>query len=338
MANYSVPADFNSNSIHIFSKLMKKYPGEVISEVYGSLPIYGSGRGKYIKSNCNISLEMLKDYISNLKAKNIMFNYCLNFVDFQSENERTDQLSNILYFMGTLIEIGVEKFTLTIPELIFLARKTYPNISISASAITNIDSVKRAQGVQALGANSIVLGEDCTRNLKLISDIKKSTKLDISIITNSMCVFNCLYRQSHYIAISHERELSQRSISTLYTKWCAEQFAQDLVEYIKSPWIRPEDTELYQRLGIDIFKIIGRERIHEMKIEPLLDAYMQHNFEGNLLDLIYGFSIKNSVCVDNKKLDGFINHFMRPYACFSCGSNTCTHCHKYFENAVVRNE
>lgn len=36
------------------------------------------------------------------------------------------------------------------------------------------------------------------------------------------------------------------------------------VELAKTLWIRPEDMVKYQKIGVDVFKILGREIAHQM--------------------------------------------------------------------------
>ena len=87
---------------------------------------------------------------------------------------------------------------------------------------------------------------------------------------------------------------------------------------------------------IDLFKIIGRERINRMDIQKLLESYFLLNYEGNLLNLIYGFSEESSIYLDNKSLDGFISKYPQNNNCLNvCETDKCKYCHEYLKKAIT---
>jgi collagenase-like PrtC family protease len=110
---------------------------------------------------------------------------------------------------------------------------------------------------------------------------------------------------------------------------------QNPEEFIKSPWIRPEDTTYYEAIGIDKFKISGRTKSTPWLINTIR-AYAEKTSPANLAELLsipngpgsycqksYEGAEKAGVFIDSKKLNGFLEPFTRSSCqttnCFSCG-------------------
>jgi hypothetical protein len=101
----------------------------------------------------------------------------------------------------------------------------------------------------------------------------------------------------------------------------------DPSELIKARWVRPEDIGRYEELGIEYFKLAGREKTTDWLIR-CADAYASREYKGNLLDIIalvfpdkkdfcsvLGESLSSNIVqpppvyVDNAKLQNFLAFF-----------------------------
>lgn len=100
--------------------------------------------------------------------------------------------------------------------------------------------------------------------------------------------------------------------------------------------IRPEDIGKYDELGIDLFKFIGREIADVADWEKILKAYCNESYDGNLLDLVHGFVGESQLYIDNKSLEGYIEHFFKsPFECYKlCGTGECVYCSRYLQRAL----
>ena len=78
---------------------------------------------------------------------------------------------------------------------------------------------------------------------------------------------------------------------------------------IRSSWIRPEDVEHYERLGIDWFKVIDRGMTSDT-IARIVAAYVARRYRGNLLDLFPDPS--RSIVFGNKYFFRKLRYFFRP--------------------------
>jgi hypothetical protein len=63
----------------------------------------------------------------------------------------------------------------------------------------------------------------------------------------------------------------------------------DLVNYIRSDWIRPEDLPRYEALGYETFKLTERNAPTEIMVTRV-KAYSERCYDGNLLDLVQPFA------------------------------------------------
>ncbi len=339
---FSVPADFNIATIKKLKELEEKYPKNRVREVFGNISgsKWPSGHGFLRSQRYAESLAQLKEYVSEANKHGIDFNYTFNASCLENGDILSDPLEEILTYIGRLVEIGVKRITLASPALIIATHKRFPELKITASAITHVDSVIKSKWLEEMGVQTIVFDEDITRNFQRISSICSHTTMDTEIIVNSKCTFNCLYRNFHYNSVCHNFPENSKMIFS-YGGNCALIRHNEPVELIKSLWIRPEDLDIYAEKGVSVFKIIGRERLSDINLLKMIEAYFAHSYDGNLIDLLFGFATTvKHMYIDNKKLDGFIDKFVcENIDCLSkCTTDQCTHCHDYLKKALVEKE
>ena len=339
---FSIPADFQTATVPRLAALELKYPGNKIREVFGNLSgsKWPSGHGFLKSQRYADSLEKLKKYIDQLTAYGIDFNYTFNASCLENGDILNLPLEEILNYIADLISAGVKRITLASPVLISAVHKRFPELMITASAITHVDSVIKAKWLEEMGVQTIVFDEDITRNIKRIRSIASHTPMDTEIIVNSKCTFNCLYRNFHYNSVCHDFPSGTHPVFS-YGGNCAALRHNDPVELIKALWIRPEDLAAYETIGVTVFKIIGRERLSDIDLLKMVEAYFSRSYDGNLIDLIFGFATTvKHLYIDNKSLDGFVDKFFeQDIDCLSeCTPDQCRHCYKYLEKALTSKE
>jgi len=148
---------------------------------------------------------------------------------------------------------------------------------------------------------------------------------------------------------------------------------KDPVNFIRSDWIRPEDTHYYEEVGIGSLKIVERSRFSDT-IALAIDAYTKRRYEGNLADLIPCYQAETfikgkrklllalkylikpftinflllrklskiplglDVYIDNRALDGFLDFFVQG-KCKSQGAcDECGYCYEITKKAVKIDE
>ena len=176
---------------------------------------------------------------------------------------------------------------------------------------------------------------------------------------------------SHTNGLSHAS--SKNNNTSTYEDWsllfCQKKELFDTSEYIKSPWVRPEDIKYYEDIGIEHFKITERGFPTEELVKRV-KCYVDRKYDGNLLDLIQGHGVSTKgnlklkkknvtkrkdiykeikrvrglgqerecerhIYIDNKKLDGFIDFFVKG----NCSSNcpTCGYCERVAKRVIEEN-
>ena len=145
------------------------------------------------------------------------------------------------------------------------------------------------------------------------------------------------------------------------------------VELLKGNFIRPEDIHYYEEAGIEDFRLDVAAFTTE-DILAKVGYYVNRRYDGNLLHLVNMLSIGHKfqvakdgprkgpplpdwtdpaikeffkfreipdladriIAIDNRKLDGFLDHFAKDPCPPACGP--CDNCGKYGEDAVWVNE
>jgi hypothetical protein len=93
---------------------------------------------------------------------------------------------------------------------------------------------------------------------------------------------------------------------------------KDITNFIRADWIRPEDIDFYQSLGIDSVKLTDR-RLSTQMIIRIINAYVNKSYSGNLIDLFPAFQGKSFSIHQNwpNKIFYFRNFiFMNPIKLF----------------------
>jgi collagenase-like PrtC family protease len=139
-------------------------------------------------------------------------------------------------------------------------------------------------------------------------------------------------RYYHYNVVSHHSKIDSKDYTNYPIFRCSLTVLNDLAEYIRSPWIRPEDIGHYH--FIDRFKIVGREKSVDF-IFRCLDAYVDGVWNGNLLDII-PLMVKAPIYVENRKLDGFIDWFLKGRCDMNCPS--CGYCDRVARDVIKIDE
>ena len=322
-----------------------------------------------------VTPEQLGTHIKKLSDHGIRFNYVLNseLLPMPITEEYRDE---VLEFLQTLHDIGVRTATVTIPWLITLIRLHFPDIQVRVSIVNEVSTVRESLEYEELGATGIVLDRDVNRDIALLKDIRNQFKGEIELLCNSACVFHCINVHYHGIyssvvtnsLIKKKYGTKGASMSTPYCNfYCRRRFFENPNELIKIHWIRPEDLKQYADMGINLFKIDGRDK-EPRYIKTVIKAYLEGHYEGNLFHLLQpefcedvkqignvdcdpdnatekqleewtGEFLNESaawhVGIDNRDLDSFSTAFFSGK--INCHGNcaNCRYCEKFAKKVVI---
>lgn len=350
---------------------IKDYP---VYEIYGKLKNDFVGGGRPDNTLKDIETEFFERHVKKVRSAGIRFNYLLNGSCISNNEQDPKWVKEFIKFLKYLKRIGVNALTLTNPYLLMIIKKYFKDdFYIRVSTFACVDSYAKASFWESIGADYI-----CADFVKINRDFKtleyiqshlKHAKLEI-LVTNS-CIKNCPMIYSHTNGLSHAS--SKNNNTSTYEDWsllfCQKKELFDTSEYIKSPWVRPEDIKYYEDIGIEHFKITERGFPTEELVKRV-KCYVDRKYDGNLLDLIQGHGVSTKgnlklkkknvtkrkdiykeikrvrglgqerecerhIYIDNKKLDGFIDFFMKG----NCSSNcpTCGYCERVAKRVIEEN-
>ncbi|MHA1466458.1 MAG: U32 family peptidase [Promethearchaeota archaeon] len=334
---------------------LAKYP---VTDLYGVADhsIVGGGRPSFLLKN--ISDEEIAEYISRVHKNKMEFSYLLNAPCMDNLEYDPHYHKELLKYIQWISDIGTDNVIVTIPFLIQLIKEQFPKLKIRVSTIAHVNSVNRAKFYEMLGASEITPDVMINRDFKTLENIQKAVKCKIVLLLTDGCLYQCPFRYYHYNIVGHSSQTHQQFdrnyIDTCILNCSVIKFSNP-TEVIKARWIRPEDLSHYEAIGINKFKIAGRRMSTEWIVRAV-KAFSSRKYEGNLIDIIQGFSMtvgvekdpnakltetvlkesKSKLIIDNTKLDGFIDFFKKQNCIAMC--NECNYCEEWAEKAVFLNK
>ncbi len=227
----------------------------------------------------------IESYIRKARKNNIDIRWTLNQSCLGSIQSFKDKWINGLQSNIVMLDdFGVTEWTIMSPLLVELVRKTLPNTYIEMSTIAEVDSVEKLKRYMELGANSANVSTSINRNFSLLQDMAKINK-DISILVNEACLFECPWRAECYNLSSHDSYRGPEYFTNYPFNRCNTARIKNPVEWVKSRIVLPQWLDYYTDItSIARFKVAFRTHPEEVAL-PMLETYMDKNFDGNLLKL-----------------------------------------------------
>ena len=350
---------------------IKYYP---VYEVYGKMKHDYIGGGRPDNTLSNIDKELFDSHVKKVREAGMRFNSLLNGSCLSNNEQDPAWQSEFKMFLEYLKNIGVNALTITNPYILIFVKKYFKeDFKVRVSTFACIDSYTKAKYWEDLGADYLcvdfVKANRDFKTLKYMVDNLKTAKIEI-LVTNS-CLKNCPMIYTHTTGLSHASNKDKNSNS--YEDWslfyCQKKELENIEEYIRSPWVRPEDIKFYENIGIEHFKITERGFPTEELVKRV-KAYTDRKYEGNLLDLIQGHGVvakdvlklqrqsvnsrkeiyeeirrvrglgrqrecERHIYIDNKKLDNFITFFIDNKC--TCNCNSCGYCNMIAKNVITKN-
>lgn len=352
-----------------------------VVELYGKIREDFMGGGKSSMAQAEPSKRQVKEVIARTHQKGMEFNYLLNTTCIGNLEFTAKGYKEIRKTLDWLASINVDTVTVAMPFILEIIKKHYPQFKVNISTQAGVNSLEKAKYWEELGADMITLSHvEMNRNFREIKRITDNCKCGFQLIANMICKRGCPYVTLHGNFNAHSSQTwakTNRYNIDYYFVSCLSKSFSDPLTVIKSNWIRPEDTGIYESLGIQRFKIAERG-LDSSSLALIIEAYRNGFYDGNLMDLIptmskYVFLEKRNywktmkelfrisfinvfklleilkkteelkksesyytglgLYVDNKKLDGAIEYFIKK-DCMSGSCNGCSYCEKLVKNAI----
>lgn len=357
-----IGSNFNYLLIDSIKEINERYPGCTVDEVYGSRRESAALTARPAFRLPSIDRDAFCDYVSQLRRIGVSFNYTLNTNYLGGKTEIEKKEKEILEYIHFLTCSGVEIITVTLPLMAEYIRSIDSKIGIEISTIAHIDSITQV----AIWKERYAIRKICgnlykNREIKFLKNLAaycKTNDIILTLLANEFCgngligksgATNCIYRDHCYSLHSIGYEKDER-INRDYPMGRCIQSRAKATDWMKMQFIRPEDLKLYNKIGVNHFKITGRTGSTDFLLK-VIEAYASESFTGNLLDLwkhletISGTRddrVYTPMCyIDNKKLDGFLNYWFdnEQHVCANeeCGVS-CTYCEFFYNEHIAGQE
>ena len=272
---------------------IKGYP---VYELFGKLPAdpLGGGRASYMLSP--LSKRALAAHVRDARQHGVRFNYLLNAACLDNREGTRKGQREIRRLLDWLAELEVDAITVSLPYLLDVIKRCYPQFRVTVGVFAGVDHVQKARMWEELGADCITLESlSVNRRFSLLSSLRKSVKCDLMLLVNTNCLQFCPFSRAHMVGLSHASQSGHPSRGFLLDYCflrCSRMKLADPVNYIRSDWIRPEDLRYYEALGYDRFKLAERNAPTEVMVRRVR-AYSERRYDGNLLDLVQGWGFRS---------------------------------------------
>lgn len=268
-------------------KLVDELNFPEIASLFGGLPDTVISGGRYSGMINSVKPSFVKDYIKKVHEKGWNFDYNINSSCLGNKELSSAGHRQIMDYLESVVDLGIDSLTVSVPNLLSIVKKYFPNIKTKISTFQKIDTVAMARRFEDMGADAIMLSEHVNRDLELLKAIREAVRCKLILIANVGCVYGCPNMHSHANSIAHsgaKGEAKSLNIDT-YQVSCALYRLSNPAEFIKIRWIRPEDLHIYEEIGIDMMKIVDRTSSTEALVERTR-AYHERAYQGNLINIL----------------------------------------------------
>jgi collagenase-like PrtC family protease len=259
------------------------------SEVYGAhrTSITGNGRPSYRLPQ--VAPDVFERHVRGVRKLGLRFNYVMNAPDFGGREQNSEWLCNVSSFLEYLASCGVSGVTIAHPFLLQFVKREFPHFRLNVSLIAGVDTVAAARSFEDLGVDVINLNPFTTnRDFDSLRAIRQAVRCELELYANIPCLDHCPRRVAHYeFSGNASRETGNPEVGQdPFLMRCSYTFLSEPVEFLRSPFIRPEDIPAYREVGIDIIKLSDRTESTEF-LSRTARAYAEGKYDGNLFDLIF---------------------------------------------------
>jgi collagenase-like PrtC family protease len=311
------------------------------------------GSGGSGPDNVGMVEEQAEEYIEQAHSAGLKFDYLLNAPSMGNMEWDEKTHRELLMHLDWVTSIGADSVTVTIPYLVELVKRQFPQLKVRVSTIAHVNSVARGKILESLGADSITLDININRDFTLLKAMRDAVKCELTVLLNNLCLYQCPYEFYHHDGLGHASQ-SYNPLRGYYVDYCVLRCTldrlRDVSQIIRCRWVRPEDIHVYEDMGIDGFKISGRS-MPTQRILHAATAYSSRHCEGNLYDILNIITPKTRLAnsalpgeltnvvgsppkfyIDNQALDGFMDFFKKQNCLSGCGR--CDYCQRIADKVI----
>jgi collagenase-like PrtC family protease len=278
---------------------------ERISDVYLAAPGAPTGRNSGLEKapgHAARTEAFVRGLVRHGLRPNLLFNgMCQG--ELTGSRRWTEFLCSTLERFSAL---GVTDVTCSSAVDMAVVKTRFPGLTVHSSVNMFIDSVAKCAQIIDI-ADVINLDRSINYDFERLGELREYARCKIlKILVNEGCLYQCVHRIHHFNALAHGTNTEE--------PFCKRHFLQNPHIVLHTPVIRPEDIFHYTGV-VDVIKLATR---HVGSVEHLrltLDAYIEEEYDGNLLDLISSDGLASAQetagCfhIDNKAIP--LDYFVR---------------------------
>ncbi|MBU1862241.1 MAG: U32 family peptidase [Candidatus Omnitrophica bacterium] len=282
--------------------------GNDIYEVYAPAPpdVCSTGRFEIV----HVDRHEMRRQIDLAHQYGIQYNVLMNGSCHSGLQFSKKFREKILGYLNFLKKAKPDSITIADPYLMEFV-SDHCTIPIVVGSFAAVNEPIKALRYQNKGARRIVLQREIYRDFQALQELRSLIKIDLSIIVNKGCIYQCDCCLMHINVNSHISMLNSddREAYGNYSapiEGCRTIRQVDPIEFLMSTMIRPEDLHLYEEMGYHTFKLSSRRRSTEWILD-VARAYRERRYDGNVFDLS-SHVVNPFINLPNKELDGWFEY------------------------------
>ena len=307
MYEFSAPMPYEIENINKLLDINNQVERSRITSLFFSLPStceLFTGFEQYRNSVLQQPWDYWKKLISFCLDKGQEFIYLLNNpMRLQIENPDFEiQLDKLNLLLIEIQKLGVKNLRIAEHKLMSYIEKHYPYFNIYASTSFEFKSLSEYKNFMFMhpDVKQIVPSHDTIKNFVFLKNLKKLLpNVEIELMVNEGCFHGCPNRYGHASEVMDRNTILKNDI-TISNRYFTNEFCSKIKDKIlcmtKSNVIYPWEIFEYSKIGINKFKLVGRDS-YTYRIENYLNEY-----------LLYLKGIDNIKNIENEPINKFIHH------------------------------
>ena len=286
---YSIATSWSDTLLNGLVALNRVHRHARFAEVYGAHRTNITGHGRPAYRLPQVDPDVFERHVSLARQLGLRFNYVMNAPGFGGRERDPGWLREVSGFLAYLAGCGVSGITIAHPVLLQFVKREFPYFRLNVSLIAGVDTVAAARKFEDLGVDVINLNPfTINRDFDSLRAIRQAVRCKLELYANIPCLDHCPRRIAHY---EYSGRASQETGNPQvgqdpFLMRCSYTFLSEPVEFLRSPFIRPEDVSAYREAGMDILKLSDRTESTEFLLRTA-QAYAERKYDGNLFDLIF---------------------------------------------------
>lgn len=267
--------DLNTMLLQLMQKEPEKFYEDVkIDSIYGSFPgcIWNSGRAACGWAN----IENIVNTVAAFNQQNISVRYTFTNSEIKGRHLLDYYCNTILQNTGKLVEGVQNGVNINQPILADYISKNYPDFYLLWSTTKGINSIEETNELSKDRITVLYYGMNNTTALNELTHPE-----NIEILVSEACIERCPKRFEHYSSIG-KLQLLEPSEPFVCPYGCEQYYYYD-TPVKRDHYVSIDDIrEIYLPLGINKFKISGRQDHPVNIIENYVNYFAKPEFRDNV--------------------------------------------------------